>query len=97
MEAGITYQKPIPEVTQYFKDLPIPKSLASEVTEIYQGGCNDIYLNICRFCPGDINEYDIENSEDAKHFANLKKVTLCYAKENVLNELNDMGIKSEWT
>lgn len=88
--------EPIKEVTQYFKDLPIPKSLAPEITEIYQDGGNEIYLNLIHFGDGPEEFWDIENSEDAKHFANLKKVTLCYARENVLNELNEAGIKTEW-
>lgn len=88
--------EPIKEVTQFFKDLPIPKSLASEITEIYQDGGNEIYLNLLRFGNNSEKFWDIECSEDTKHFSNLKKVTLCYAKENVLNELNEAGIKTEW-
>ncbi|WP_438712087.1 DUF6892 domain-containing protein [Aquimarina muelleri] len=88
--------EPIPEVTQYFKDLPIPKKNATEITEIYQDGGNEIYMQLLRFGEGWEGYWDIENAKDAKHFPNLKKAILCYAKENVLNELNDMGIKSEW-
>ncbi len=88
--------EPIPEVTQYFKDLPIPKKFATEITEIYQDGGNEIYMQLLRFGEGWEDYWDIENAKDAKHFPNLKKTILCYAKENVLNELNDMGIKSEW-
>ncbi|NHN27520.1 hypothetical protein FIA58_017715 [Flavobacterium jejuense] len=87
---------PIEEVTQYFKNLPIPKSLASEVTEIYQDGGNDIYMQLLRFGEGWEDYWDIETVKDVKQFPNLKKATLCYAKENVLDELNNMGIKSEW-
>ncbi|PHS30190.1 MAG: hypothetical protein COA95_09850 [Methylophaga sp.] len=87
---------PIAEVTQYFKDLPIPKRLATEITEICQDGGNDIYLNIWNFCPGDVDEFDIKNSEDVKHFPNLKKAILCYAKDNIFEELNGLGIKTEW-
>jgi len=88
--------EPIKEVTQYFKDLPIPKRLASEITEIYQDGGNDIYMQLLRFGEGWEDYWDIESAKDAEQFPNLKKTVLCYAKENVLKELNDMGIKSEW-
>ncbi|RPD90709.1 hypothetical protein EGM88_15265 [Aureibaculum marinum] len=88
--------EPIPEVTQYFKDLPIPKKYASEITEIYQDGGNDIYMQLLRFGEGWEDYWDIENIEDVKQFPNLKKAVLCYAKENVVDELNQIGIKSEW-
>lgn len=87
---------PIPEVTQYFKDLPIPKRFAKEVTEIYQDGGNDIYMQLIRFNEGYEDNWDIENAEDAKQFPNLKKAILCYAKPNVLNDLQAMGIDAEW-
>lgn len=88
--------EPIAEVLQYFKDLPIPKRLAPELTEIYQDGGNDIYMNLSPFSGGAIEYWDIESSADAKQFPNLKKATLCYAKENVYNEFTDMGIATEW-
>ncbi|MCH3885700.1 DUF6892 domain-containing protein [Tenacibaculum aquimarinum] len=88
--------EPIKEVTKYFKDLPIPKRLASEITEIYQDGGNDIYMQLLRFGEGWEDYWDIESAKDAEQFPNLKKAVICYAKENVLKELNDMGIKSSW-
>ena len=87
---------PIPEVTQYFKDLPIPKSLAKEVTEIYQDGGDKIYLQLLRFGDGTENYWDIESVEDTKHFPNLKKAILCYAKENVLEDFKNLGINASW-
>ncbi|WP_298473980.1 hypothetical protein [uncultured Maribacter sp.] len=44
--------EPIPEVTQYFKELPIPMKYASEITEIYQDGGNEIYMQLLRFGEG---------------------------------------------
>ena len=88
--------EPIPEVTQYFKDLPIPKRLTKEVTEIYQDGGNQIYLQLLINGGGDEDYWDIENTEDIKHFPYLKKATLCYAKEHIVEELNAKGIKSKW-
>ena len=88
--------EPIPEVTQYFKDVPIPKKYAAEITEIYQDGGNAIYRQLLRFGEGWEDYWDMETGEDAKQFPNLKKVTLCYAKEHVSDELNSMGINTEW-
>ncbi|WP_291869372.1 hypothetical protein [Maribacter sp.] len=85
---------PIAEVTQYFKNLPIPKSMAKEVTEIQQDGGNDIYLNLLRFGEGDEDYWDIEIVQDAQSFPNLKKTILCYAKKNVSDELNKLGVKT---
>lgn len=86
----------IPEVTQYFKELSIEKKHAALITELFQDGGNDIYLNMLRFGGGDVDVFDIESAADAIHFPNLKKVTLCYAKEPVLDEFKEMGIEAEW-
>ncbi len=88
--------EPIEEVTQYFRDMPIPKRLAPEITEIYQDGGNEIYLNLIRFAEGWEDYWDIESTEDFKNFPNLKKATLCYAKQNVIEDLKEIGIDAEW-
>ncbi|SIQ30678.1 DUF6892 domain-containing protein [Maribacter ulvicola] len=88
--------EPIAEVTQYFKDLPIPKRLAPEITEIYQDGGNDIYMNLSPFSGGAVEYWDIECSDDIKHFPNLKKATLCYAQEPICDELIILGVDAEW-
>lgn len=87
---------PIFEVEQYFKDLPIPKRLASEITDFYQDGGNDIYMNLCPFSGGAVEYWDIESAADAKHFPHLKKVTLCYATDAVYDEFEQLGIETEW-
>ncbi|WP_291963631.1 DUF6892 domain-containing protein [Maribacter sp.] len=83
---------PIAEVTQFFKDIQIPKSMAGLLTEIYQDGGNEIYANLLRFGNGDEDYWDIKSAEDAKHFPNLKKVTLCYAKNTVYDDMISLGI-----
>ena len=88
--------EPIKEVTQYFRDLPIPKRLAPEITKIYQDGGNNIYLNLLRFAEGWEDYWDIETTVDTIHFPNLKTAVLCYAKDHVLTELNEKGIQAEW-
>ncbi len=87
--------EPIAEVEQYFKDLPIPKRLASEITEIYQDGGNDIYMNLSPFSGGAVAYWDIQSAEDAKQFPNLKKATLCYATDGVYDEFEQLGIEAE--
>ena len=87
--------EPIAEIVQYFKDLPIPKRLATEITEIYQDGGNDIYMNLSPFSGGGEDDWDIECADDAKQFPNLKKATLCYAKDHVYDEFTKMGIDAE--
>lgn len=82
-------------MVQYFKDLPIPKRLAKEITEIYQDGGNDIYMNLSPLSGGEEDDWDIESVIDAKQFPNLKKATLCYAKDSVYNEFRAMGIDAE--
>ena len=88
--------EPIAEVTQYFKDLPIPKRLASEITDFYQDGGNDIYMNLSPFSGGAVDYWDIKTAIDAKQFPNLKKVTLCYATDEAYKEFEQMGIEAEW-
>ncbi len=88
--------EPIPEVTQYFKDLPIPKKFAKEITKIYQDGGNDIYMQLLRFAEGWEDYWDINTAVDAKQFPNLKNVILCYAKDHIIDELTEQGIKAEW-
>ncbi|RCW92450.1 DUF6892 domain-containing protein [Winogradskyella arenosi] len=88
--------EPIAEVTQYFKDLPIPKRLASEITNFYQDGGNDIYMNLCPFSGGAVEYWDIKTAIDARQFPNLKKVTLCYATDEAYKEFEQMGIEAEW-
>ena len=88
--------EPIEEVTQYFRDVPIPKRLAEKVTEIYQDRGNDIYLNLIGFAEGDEEYWDILSTQDVKHFPNLKKAVLCYANDKVLTELNEKGIDAKW-
>jgi len=87
--------EPIAEVVQYFKDLPIPKRLATEITDIYQDGGNDIYMNLSPFSGGGEDDWDMETAVDAKQFPNLKKATLCYAKDCVYDEFEKMGIEAE--
>lgn len=83
----------IPEITKYFEDLPIPISMAKNITEICQDGANEIYSSMYYFNDGEGDEFDIQSIDDAKHFPNLKKVSLCYAKKHISEEFKKIGIK----
>ncbi len=86
----------IPEVMEYFKNLPIPQKYANEITEIYQDGGNEIYLNTCLECEGYEDYWNIASVEDAKQFPYLKKATLCYASQEMIDKFNAMGIEAKW-
>lgn len=87
----------IPEVNDYFKKLPVYEKYAKEVTEIYQDGGNDIYLQLINFWHGEDDAFDIKTAEDAKYFSNLKKVTLFYEQSpTVKPALEKMGIEVEY-
>lgn len=88
--------EPIPEAIQYFKDLPISKSIAANVTEIYQDGGNAVYMQLLPFGEGDEDYWDILSVEDAAHFPNLHKITLSYASVDICNSFNALGIDTKF-
>ena len=87
--------EPIPEVIAYFENLEIDKTLAELVTEIYQDGGNDIYMNIIPHWDGEDDSFDIKSYEDVKHFPNLKKMTLLCTDEKVFEKLKVKGIEAQ--
>ncbi|WP_394776141.1 DUF6892 domain-containing protein [Flavobacterium sp.] len=66
----------IPEVTAYFEKLEIDKKFASEITEIYQDGGDDIYLNMLCFWDGEDDVFNINTITDVEQFSNLKTLSL---------------------
>jgi len=86
---------PIPEVIAYFKDLDIEQSLAAEVTELYQDGGNEVYMQIGPLWDGEDEIYDIASFEDVAHFRNLKKMTLFNSDPKVYEELRAKGIAAK--
>lgn len=88
--------KPVPEVTQYFNELQIPKRLAIEITKIDSDAGDDIFLQLLFHGSGDEDYWDIKTAKDAKQFPNLKKVRLSYLDDHVLNELQEMGIEVDF-
>lgn len=85
--------EPIPEVVEYFKALEIDKKLAEQVTEIYQDGGNEIYVNVTPQWDGEDDVFNIQSFDDIKHFPNLKKMTLFETDSKVIEELKSKGIE----
>ncbi|WP_316807122.1 DUF6892 domain-containing protein [Pedobacter agri] len=85
--------EPIPEVVEYFKELEIDKKFAEQVTEIYQDGGNEIYMNVTPQWDGEDDVFNIQSFEDIKHFPNLKKMTLFETDSKVIEELKSKGIE----
>jgi len=86
---------PIPEVIAYFKELKIDQSLAPEVTELYQDGGNEVYLQIVPLWDGEDDIYDITSFADVDHFPNLKKMTLFNSEPEVYAALKSKGITAQ--
>ncbi len=87
----------IPEVVQYFTDLPIKSNYAHLITEIYQDGGDEIYSQLIPFWTGEEDDFNIQSAEDAIHFPNLKKVTLFYEDTpKVINEFIEMKIEANY-
>jgi hypothetical protein len=87
----------IPEALAWFEALTIPAELAAEVTEIYQDGGNEIYMQICPFWSGESDIFNMHSAEDAAQFPNLKKVTLFYGEPSwMLERFSALGIFAEY-
>jgi hypothetical protein len=81
----------------WFELLIIPAAFANEVTEIYQDGGNEIYMQICPFWSGESDIFNIHSTEDAMQFTNLKKVTLFYGEPSgILESFSELGISAEY-
>ena len=84
---------PIPEVTQWFRDLPIPQRLAPYVTELYQDGGDDVYMNLIVHNEGYEEDWDIRSAADVRHFPNLKRMILCKCTQQAAEKLRALGIE----
>ncbi len=90
--------EPIKEVVSWFKRLPIPARLASEITEIIMDGGDDVYHQIIPLWDGEDDYFDIKKitSEDLSQFKNLKKMKIMSSKfKDLAKVLNENGIEAE--
>ncbi|MBN0919146.1 DUF6892 domain-containing protein [[Mycoplasma] gypis] len=89
-------EKIIRPALNFFKKLPIPKELASEVKEIYMDGGNEIYANIIPLWDGESDVFDVNdlNISELQQFPNLKKITLMTNNyENIKEKLKELEIE----
>mgnify|MGYP001760148233 FL=1 len=87
----------IPEALNYFKELEIPTELLTNVTEIYQDGGNDIYMQICPFWSGEDDQFNINETADVSLLPNLKKMTIFYGEDKtILDKLKEKNINAEY-
>lgn len=70
--------KNVRAAVNYFKELPIPVSLADYVTEINMDGADDIYMNIAPEWDGRDERFDFNKLTEVelKQFKNLKKMII---------------------
>lgn len=88
-------EEPIKEALDYFRNYPVEKRFAEEITELTQDG-NEIYMNIAPQWDGEDSAFDIKSAQDAQQFPNLKKVTLASDNFSKLSkQFEKLGIKAE--
>lgn len=83
-------------VLNFFKKLPIPKSLAQKVEEIDMDGGNEIYANIFPMWDGEDDMFDLDDvtEDELKQFPNLKKARIMSSDfENVSGVFEKLGIE----
>ncbi len=88
--------EPIKEAKKWFKDYPIPKSLAEEVTELEMDGGGDIYMQIVPLWDGEDDIFDINKltEDEVRQFPNLRHVTLMSSKpKNVVAVLEKCNVE----
>jgi hypothetical protein len=91
-------ETPIRPVVNYFQKLPIPKSLAKKVEEIYMDGGNDIYMNIAPQWDGENSLFDIDEitEKELAQFPHLQKVTLMSSAFDAVSKIfQGAGIEVE--
>ncbi len=91
------FDETIPEVKKWFKDLPIPASMADKITELYFDGGNEIYAQLIPQWDGEDNIYDIKSlsEEELAQFPNLKKIdgTAIFINDKIKKFLKNKGIE----
>lgn len=89
---------PIPEILEWFRQLPVPARLAKEVTELEMDGGSEIYGEIYPFWDGEEEMFDLNEltPRELEQFPNLAHVTLMSSQpENVTALLHAHGVEVE--
>ncbi len=87
----------IPEVKAYFESLQINEKYVSEITELYQDGGSDVYMNMIPFWDGENSIFNIVTATDAKKFPNLKKISLFFEEgKDIIGDFKELGIEADY-
>ena len=71
--------------------------MLTNITEIYQDGGNDIYMQIAPFWSGEDDQFNITNTADVSLFPNLKKITIFYGDvKSALDKLKSQNVEAEY-
>lgn len=76
---------------RFFKNLPIPKGLATQVETVYMDGGNEVYMNIIPEWDGEEGCFDLNEItlSELQQFPNLKKATVLSGNFNQIKEVFD--------
>lgn len=88
-------EKNVRGAVTFFKELPIPVSLAKNIERIRMDGGNDIYMNIAPMWDGEDQRFDIDklSEQELRQFPNLKHMSVLTGKLDELRKVCEpMGI-----
>lgn len=88
-------EKNVRGAVNFFKELPIPVSLAEKVETINMDGGDDVYMNIAPLWDGEDERFDIDklSAAELKQFPNLKSMNVLSSKIDSLKKVCDpLGI-----
>ena len=91
-------EKNIKAAMTFFAELPIPASMAGEVTEIVMDGGNEIYGNIAPLWDGEDGRFDLNNLtlRELQQFTHLKRATIMSSQfDKVKKIFEKAGIEAE--
>ena len=98
-KANVETEKNIRAAVEFFKVLPVPKSLAKYVTKITMDGGNEIYSNIAPLWDGEDGRFDVDHisADELSQFPELKEVVLMTSNDDELrSQLEAAGIRYKY-
>ena len=78
---------------EYFRNLEIPKKWTEKITELYQDGGNEIYMQISPQWDGEDEIYNVQSFDDVENFPRLKRITAFNINDEVREFLKNKGIE----
>lgn len=83
----------IPEVANYFKNLPIPLELLVDIVDLLPDGGDEIYGQLTPLWDGEDDRYDVMSIEDIKYLPNLKTTNTMNFSSKLVAQLKEMNIE----